>query len=1100
MAQKSPVILLFALGACLASSAQTKAEENVPVASPDGLKEAFVVEHFFTRVAVENDGSAVRELTSEVKILADAGVKAFAVLNFTYTSANEVVEVDYVRVRKPDGTVVKTPDYNIQDMPGEVTRTAPLYSDIHEKHIAVKGLGVGDVLEYAVRHRTVKPEVPGHFWFEYSFATNWIVKDEQLEISVPKQKYVKVVSPEFKPDISEEGSRRIYRWNHANLTVKQTDPNEIPKRIPPNPSVQLTTFASWEDVGRWYAGLQKDPLQVTPAIQAKAAELTKGLKTDDEKIRSLYYFVSLRYHYVGLDFGIGRYQPHAADDVLDNGYGDCKDKHTLLAALLKAAGYDAWPALIHSLRKLDPEVPSPAQFNHVITVVPNGNQLTWLDTTPEVAPYGLLLFALRDKQALVIPSGKDPMLVRTPANPPVPQNEEFSISGKLGSDDTFTGHVEQSYRGGDTEVLVRAMFRQVSESQWRETAQAFSYRLGFAGDVSNVKISSPEDMDKPFQLSYDYERQHYGDWDNRQITAPLPQLGLEVTKDSKEKKPSEPVVLGAVGKIVYRARVELPPGYSMVPPVPLNLVEPYAEYHTKNVFEDSVLTTSREFVIKQQEVALSEWEGFRKLGRAIADDEFSFMRLSGASAAAPGKDEHLENENDEGGERDIDELFLEGKQAMQQRDASRAQELFEKVIAKDPKYKGAHFNLGLMLAIQNKMTEALAEFHKEEEIAPEDSRTYLAAAALANMHGQKDSAAEEWRRLLKVDPQNHDAALNLGQILSQEGKYTEAVDVLEGAVKADAESPSLQFALGSAYLKSGQPEKALPHIRAAVEQGGDRQDPMKLNDVAYTLAENRAGLDLAKEYAEKALSELEARSVNDVAADDTGLQVTYQLTLLWDTVGWVYFQRGDTSRAESFVRAAWLLGQDAIVGEHLGEICEKQGKTKEAVHLYELALAAQSLPNFSALPNGLAGTAPLAPRFDASDYKAQHDEIFARYKKLAGDRPLGEIRRLPNGQWTETPEEQLRHARETHLGKNSKHSGSAEFSVVFAPDKVESVRFVSGDGSLESLTEQLEAGHYQVAFPTGSKAKILRRLDLRCNTTSGCVAVLEPPDRARRSQ
>jgi Domain of Unknown Function with PDB structure (DUF3857) len=78
-----------------------------------------------------------------VRILADAGVKAFAVMSFTYSSADEVVDVDYVRVRKSDGSVVKTPDYNIQDMPAEVTRVAPMYSDIHEKHILVKGLAVG---------------------------------------------------------------------------------------------------------------------------------------------------------------------------------------------------------------------------------------------------------------------------------------------------------------------------------------------------------------------------------------------------------------------------------------------------------------------------------------------------------------------------------------------------------------------------------------------------------------------------------------------------------------------------------------------------------------------------------------------------------------------------------------------------------------------------------------------------------------------------------------------------------------------------------------------------------------------------------------------
>ena len=100
--------------------------------------------------------------------------------------------------------------------------------------------------------------------------------------------------------------------------------------------------------------MQRPQIAVTPQIQAKAAELTKGLSTDEDKIRALYNYVSTQFHYVSLSFGNGRYQPHAAEDVLENEYGDCKDKHTLLAALLKAAGYDAWPALINSSRKIDP--------------------------------------------------------------------------------------------------------------------------------------------------------------------------------------------------------------------------------------------------------------------------------------------------------------------------------------------------------------------------------------------------------------------------------------------------------------------------------------------------------------------------------------------------------------------------------------------------------------------------------------------------------------------------------------------------------------------------------------------------------------------------
>src|ERR1700728_2721919 len=475
MSRRSSLLLLAAIALAPALAQEKPAEkaagtpaqqsapkpaEKSPSATQDFSKEAYIIERLATHIVAENDGTGTRELTAQVKVLAEAGVKAFAVLNFVYTSANEAVEIDYVRVRKPDGTVVKTPEYNIQDMPGEVTRTAPLYSDIHEKHLAVKGLSVGDELEYLVRFRVFKPEVPGQFWYEYSFTKSAVAKDEHLEISLPAEKYVKAVSPEFKPEVKTEGARRIYRWTHQNLTVKEKDPDEPPRGIPRNPAVQATTFASWEDVGRWHGGAAKEPLTLTPAIQSKADELTKGLKTDEEKIHVIYNFVALKFHYIGLDFGIGRYQPHAADDVLDNGYGDCKDKHTLLATMLKAVGIDAWPALIHATRKLDPEVPSPAQFNHVITVVPRGDRFLWLDTTPEVSPYGLLLVTLRGKLALVIPATQLAMLMTTPANSPFPQLQEFSMEGKLNPEGTFSGHAQQSYRG-DVEVGLRAAFRQV---------------------------------------------------------------------------------------------------------------------------------------------------------------------------------------------------------------------------------------------------------------------------------------------------------------------------------------------------------------------------------------------------------------------------------------------------------------------------------------------------------------------------------------------------------------------------------------------------------------------------------------------------------------
>ena len=212
MLPKIRLSLLLLAVACSFISAQSNSPSKPSLYASDFSKEAYVIEEVSTRITAEQDGTGTKETSAAIRIVSDAGVKAFAVLSFTYASANEVVEIDYVRVRKPDGTIVKTPDYNIQDMPGEVTRTAPLYSDVHEKHVAVKGLAVGDVLEYSKREHIVKPEVPGQFWTEYTFSKSAIARDERLEISFPAVKYLKVVSPKI-----QAGNQRGGCASHLSL-------------------------------------------------------------------------------------------------------------------------------------------------------------------------------------------------------------------------------------------------------------------------------------------------------------------------------------------------------------------------------------------------------------------------------------------------------------------------------------------------------------------------------------------------------------------------------------------------------------------------------------------------------------------------------------------------------------------------------------------------------------------------------------------------------------------------------------------------------------------------------------------------------------------
>src|SRR5581483_4018700 len=96
--------------------------QATPPQKSDPSKEAIVVEHYVSHNTFQDDGNAIREVSAVVHVQAEAGVQALAVLRFQYSTETEAVDIEYVRVRKPDGSLVLTPAYNIQDMPGEVTR------------------------------------------------------------------------------------------------------------------------------------------------------------------------------------------------------------------------------------------------------------------------------------------------------------------------------------------------------------------------------------------------------------------------------------------------------------------------------------------------------------------------------------------------------------------------------------------------------------------------------------------------------------------------------------------------------------------------------------------------------------------------------------------------------------------------------------------------------------------------------------------------------------------------------------------------------------------------------------------------------------------
>jgi tetratricopeptide (TPR) repeat protein/transglutaminase-like putative cysteine protease len=1040
----------------------------------DYSQEAFVIEKYRSLYRFENDGTGRKETIARIRVQSEAGVQQWGQIQVGYNSANERVEIAYVRVIKADGSVVKAGDDAVQDLSAPLEQQAPVYTDYRQKHITVPGLRPGEVLEYDMVTLIHTPLAPREFWADYEFDKNNITLDEEVDVDVPADRQLKLKNkPGMDPKISEEKGRRLYHWTSSHLEreddQKDKDKDKAKKKKKrksddEHPDIQLTTFVSWEQIGLWYAGLEKDRRAPSPEVRAKAAELTKGLTNDLDKVQALYDFVAINFRYVSLSLGVGRYQPHASGDVLHNQYGDCKDKHTLLASLLEAEGMHASSVLINSSRKLDPDVPSPSQFDHVITMLPMGQEEVWMDTTSEVAPFRLLAYSLRKKQALVIPATGTPHLEETPADTPMPDSEVSDVDGKINEIGKLEAHVHYTFRG-DEELLLRSIFRRVPESQWQRVVE--NVNAGMGGNVTNLKISDPAATREPFTMSYEVSKPNFLDWSKKKsdLTLPLCQFNLpdigngngNSDDDSDSDSDSDALKLGPKAEYTYKIKLELPAKFTARAPLPFSLKRDYADYQATYKLEGTTFTAVRTLRLRQDELPAQRAEDYQSFRHAVSSDLGQFLSVENTVAGTLTPPADMK----------ADDLVESGRAAMNSGNLAMGVQLLKRATEVDPKNKYAWNLLAAAYLALRQNDDAIAALQKQIEINPYDEFAYNALGRAYWQERKYDDAVTAFNKQIEINPLDKNAHAGLGSMYSEWHKYDLAAAELEKAASLTPDNPELQVSLGDAYLNLGQDDKALATFDHAVELSAT---PLVWNNIAYQLSLKKSHLDRAQQYAESAVSATTAalRNLSLDRLTQQELPLVPSLISYWDTLGWVCFAKGDVDKAEKYVSAAWVLGQNGEVGDHLGQIYEKRGNKDLALRTYAISLSA-----FRPAPETRGRLASLS----GGDSKA--DAAVAKYK------------------------EDLQRTRTIDLGKVAKEDATADFFVLLSRGTgsaatVDGVKFASGNEKLKRFTDALRTAEYRVTFPDDTPVKILRRGTLSCSTATGnCSFVLMLPDDVR---
>jgi transglutaminase-like putative cysteine protease len=803
MAVRSMLVVLLACSAALSAATRQSAIDRTLRDQPS------VVEQQRVSVTLEDDSSLLYHVTTRVRVQNEAGVRERGTVIVPYARDLSTLDIEYVRVRKASGDIIDTPVGTALDLPLAITREAPVYSDGYERHVNVQGLAAGDVVEYAYRLRE-RPSFPGHAAFELEFLPNEISLNSEAQLSIPADRHVNVKTSGAPPAITSEGDRRIYRWTYSNLdpTSEERIYAFLRERLTRRPSVQVSTFRSWDELGAAVKALWRDRAEVTPEIRQKAAELTKGLTTDGQKMQALLSFVSTKVRYLGVSFGIGRLQPNSASDVLRNGYGDCKDKHVLLEALLRSVGITASPVLVGLGDVVDADVPSVEQFDHVVTLATETSGGTvWLDATIDMAPAGHLSAFARNRQGLLVAVAGPGRLIPTPRESVQPNTWSLHLDGKVDDHGVLHGSIKQAVTG-DSAVLLRSMFRDDPALRRASDGETQLEPVPLAGERSAVSVTAVDDPTQPLVFTFSFVSKAFVDWSTNELQSFVP--SSMIGEAPVDLKVPFPLKFAATTEQTFSFRIQLPSGFDAAFPKNRTTYESVAapdfgSHRLRLRAENGVVDGERDVridVIELPAERTADYRAFHDAATEAAPVITVRERWPWTSVSRP------RIEWPSGGSPEADALVSKSMTASPE----QAVDLLRQAVAIDPKHPSAWGRLGLRQAQLGSTPDAIQSHYRQIEEAPSPAAYKTLAQALPFL--RRDETGRIYREAARAFPDDRDFPALLAEYLVRSHQAAEAVSVLETEIARRPRSSRLHAYMGRAAVLANQPDKPSRPSRA----------------------------------------------------------------------------------------------------------------------------------------------------------------------------------------------------------------------------------------------------------------------------------------------